>query len=902
MKTFIKLVDIELSQPIQAITGLAGYAQVRGLVRLRHRPLGWVEIPVTHGNCRREAIGASIFPHYTWQLQRELVQDYLLQPGLKTWRIEDCLAALPAVSPAVSPNWPLLTVAYCLGGPTDSIDHCAQLQAIQALDYPALEVLVIEALPADTQLAQLVANQFPQFHYHRVLEPGLNAARNLALTQAQGEYIAWLEPHTHPEPQWAQAIAETFAAHPQVDAITGLTIPHQLNDRLQAQAARHYALERGFEPQHYHWRQTPHWSDLGTGKIGSGANFACRRSTMAQIGPFDPALDLPGCTEGGGDLEWFARALFSGATLRYEPRIVAYWSVPKDHAAQLRQGRQQLCGFYSAIASGITRYPQYRRQWLTLGAWRGGLSLMRLVRTYGIPRSWSWNELKAALGSWGRYAAGLRYVAALPPQPVAIAPRQPITKHMAVRTIDLDQPLPDLTDITDYAQVRCFLQQGNHIGAKIDLQHQGEPVSRQDLARAIAEQRLWPLLAQAYDGDMNRAQRMVEADLQAYWLPPIAPSVPTPIVVPVVPTVPIPNAISIIIPTCDRLTDLTNCLNYLSAQQTHRTIEIIVADNRPQSGLTPPVVAQFPGVIYVAEPRAGASYARNKAIAASHNDIIVMIDDDVTIPPDWLEKLLAPFAQPHIAAVTGNVLPIELDSPAQWICEDGKGGLSAGWQRFEVDQVWLESFPYAPPIWDLGVSANAAFRASLFADPNVGLMSEVLGPGTPCGAGEEMYLFYRILRAGHTLVYEPSAHVWHRHRQTMAALRKQQHHYMRSASAFQLLVWQQDGDRRAVRQIFKDMPIYLGQYVWQRLKGEHQVPWSIVSSEVYGYFIGFLAYYQSTQRVKQLGRSAPYIPPADRAVPPLSHQPDPRRPHDVNPNDCRPSDLSPLSQPIAPDH
>ncbi len=864
-----KFIDIELSQPIADLVDLAGYAQVRGLVRFRHRPLGWVEVPVTQGGCRREAIGQCLFPYYTWTLQRELVQDYLLQSGSNTWRIADLLA-LP---PAPLSNLPLLTVAYCIGRPTD-IDQIAQLEAIQALDHPALEVLVIEALPADAQLAQLVADQFPQFHYHSVPEAGLNAARNLALTQAQGECIAWLEPHTRPEPQWARAIGETFAAHPEVDAITGLTIPRQINDRLQAQAARHYALERGFEPRYYHWRwsltdrrlSTPHWSDLGTGQMGSGANFACRRSAMIRIGPFDPALDLPGCTEGGGDLEWFARALFSGATLLYEPRIVAYWSVPDQTAAQLHQADQQLCGFYSAIQSGIARYPQYRLQWLTLGAWRCALSLMRLVRTYGIPRSWSWRELKAALGSWGRYAAGLRYVAALPPQPAAIAPPHPITKHMAVRTIDLDRPLTDLRDITDYVQVRCFLQQDNHIEAKIDIAHQGAPVSRERLARAIAAQRLWPLLAQAYAGDINRAQRSVEEELQAYWLPPTSPSALTQIEVPVVPTVPIPTAISIIIPTCDRPEDLTRCLTHLQQQQTTRTIEIIVADNRPQSGITPTVLAQFPDVRYVAEPRAGSSYARNTAIAHSLGAVIVMVDDDVVVPSDWLEKLLAPLARPEVMAVTGNLLPFELETPAQWIFEDLKGGLSQGWEPIEADRAWLDSFEQSPPTWNLGVSANAAFRASLFADPAIGLMDEVLGAGTPCCGGEENHLVYKILRAGHTLIYAPQAYAWHRHRDTLPALCKQWHGYMRSATAYHLILWRQEHDRRAYHQLFAVLPQGLWDYVGERIKGKHQVPWPVVRSEVTGYVAGFWGYYQSCQRVKRLGRSAPYVPPEARSL------------------------------------
>jgi O-antigen biosynthesis protein len=301
-------------------------------------------------------------------------------------------------------------------------------------------------------------------------------------------------------------------------------------------------------------------------------------------------------------------------------------------------------------------------------------------------------------------------------------------------------------------------------------------------------------------------------------------------------------------------------------------------------------VRQFPGAQYITEPRAGSSYARNAAIAASHGEVIVMVDDDVVVPTDWLEKLLAPLARPEVMAVTGNVLPYELDTKAQWIFEHFKGGLSAGLERKEANRQWLDSFLHTPPTWELGVSANAAFRASLFADPQVGLMDEVLGPGTPCCGGEENHLVYKILRAGHTLIYEPNAYVWHRHRRTMKALQKQCHSNMRSSPGYHFILWQKERDPRAKQHLTSVMHSGMWGYVTDRLKGKHQVPWPIVWSEFTGYIAGFWGYYQSVQRVKQLGRSAPYIPPSERVKPPaapvLSDQP-PTAPW--TPTDDRPS-------------
>src|SRR5690606_30811582 len=98
-------------------------------------------------------------------------------------------------------------------------------------------------------------------------------------------------------------------------------------------------------------------------------------------------------------------------------------------------------------------------------------------------------------------------------------------------------------------------------------------------------------------------------------------------------------SVSVVISTADRPDDLRTCLTALSAQRYAGRTEIVVVDNRPASGMTPPVVAEFPGVRLVSEPRAGASYGRNAGIHASTGEIIAMTDDDVIAPPEWLEAL-----------------------------------------------------------------------------------------------------------------------------------------------------------------------------------------------------------------------------------------------------------------------
>ena len=442
-----------------------------------------------------------------------------------------------------------------------------------------------------------------------------------------------------------------------------------------------------------------------------------------------------------------------------------------------------------------------------------------------------------------------------------------LNQRMANRSLDLNLPLPSWDDLQDYDGVRIFLTHDDALLGNVDLWHNHGSISAQQLSQVIVRGLRDRLFTQAPQGHTQAWQSLELA--VAHWLQPpttVAPkeSIKLP------EQLPLSVPVSVIITTCDRPDDLRNCLNHLRAQTSDRDFEIIVADNRPASGITPKVIQEYPGVKLVSEPRVGASYGRNSAFCASVGEIIITVDDDVIVPPDWLEKLLAPMVRPEVLVVTGNVLPHELETSAQRMYEDLYGGLGQGLDRFEANSQWLSSFNYSPPVWDLGVSANAAFRASIFHNPDIGMMPEELGPGTPVGSGEENYLIYRILKAGGTLVYEPSAYVWHRHRRTIPELRYQIHRQMRSTTGYHLRLWRVDKDLRARPQLLSALPRYFSSRFMERVKGQNQVPWRFLWAEFSGYLAGFWGYRQSLKAVKRQGLSEPYIPVCDRPAQPQS--------------------------------
>jgi hypothetical protein len=81
------------------------------------------------------------------------------------------------------------------------------------------------------------------------------------------------------------------------------------------------------------------------------------------------------------------------------------------------------------------------------------------------------------------------------------------------------------------------------------------------------------------------------------------------------------------------------------------------------------------------------------------------------------------------------VLPLELESAAQRFYE-AYGGLGRGFDRRVVDGSWFREFRTA--VADVERSApppNAAFRATIFADPRHRADGRSAGPGMPSGVG-----------------------------------------------------------------------------------------------------------------------------------------------------------------------
>jgi GT2 family glycosyltransferase len=415
---------------------------------------------------------------------------------------------------------------------------------------------------------------------------------------------------------------------------------------------------------------------------------------------------------------------------------------------------------------------------------------------------------------------------------------------VAIRLVDVAAPLQPLSGLTGYPRVRLFVTHGASMIGTFDLETGGvDSVRVERLRDAIAKE----LGARLYE-------RALAAQLAGAPAPPLRPT-----------------SVSIIVPSCDREQDLRRCLESLTRQNTRHFVEVIVVDNRPNAATARRVAGQFPSVRIVDEPRPGLSFARNTGIRHATGEIIVATDDDVVVPADWIEKLLEPFVDAHVQAVTGQVLPLELETRAQFLFE-AYGGLGKGFVTREFDKTWFDSLSSAVPTWIIGATANAAFRATMFSDPAIGLLDEALGAGTPTGCSEDTYLFYRILKAGGTIVYSPHAFVWHRHRDSIASGRQQIYAYSKGHVAYHLTTWLRDGDRRAFVRLLYSLPrAHLSRSV-ARLRRRTPYPLAMILIEIAGNCAGPLALWRSRRRARLLGPGAtnpepPHAVSVDRQSP-----------------------------------
>ena len=310
----------------------------------------------------------------------------------------------------------------------------------------------------------------------------------------------------------------------------------------------------------------------------------------------------------------------------------------------------------------------------------------------------------------------------------------------------------------------------------------------------------------------------------------------------------VPPAISVVVCTRDRATELEGCLAALAAQD-YSDFEVIVVDNASQEQTTRDVVRRFP-FRYVFEPRPGLDWARNFGLAEARHPIVAYTDDDARPDPGWLSALAAGFAA-GVDAVTGLVVPAELETPAQVLFEDSYGGMGKGFHPALHSRRGRKRVTFTPNVY--GTGCNMAFRKD--ALERIGGFDPALDVGTVTGGGGDIDAFQRLIESGGALLYRPDAVVRHIHRRTAGRLRGQLFDNGRSYSA---VLWAcmrraRGLDRlRVVYAYWQWLRCWHAKRIVRRLRRREQMPLKLLVDELRGGFLGPPLYWMARRRARRL--------------------------------------------------
>ena len=209
-----------------------------------------------------------------------------------------------------------------------------------------------------------------------------------------------------------------------------------------------------------------------------------------------------------------------------------------------------------------------------------------------------------------------------------------------------------------------------------------------------------------------------------------------------------PVEVSVAVATRDRPDLLARLLDALIASEPGPT-EIVIVDQSAdeRSKRVAHERAREVDMRYLRDDRTGLGAAQNRAFSHARCPIIAVIDDDCVPAPNWLEVIEERFdADLKLSALTGPVLPLAAHD-ADLVPVSSRTSL--------LERTF--SGRHVP--WEVGSGNNFALRREWL--DAVGGNDERLGPGSPGRGGVDMDLFYRLLRAGARIRYEPESVVYH---------------------------------------------------------------------------------------------------------------------------------------------
>jgi len=224
-------------------------------------------------------------------------------------------------------------------------------------------------------------------------------------------------------------------------------------------------------------------------------------------------------------------------------------------------------------------------------------------------------------------------------------------------------------------------------------------------------------------------------------------------------TQPDTSAASVVIPNWNGRDLLEKYLpSVVTAMAGNPANEIIVVDNGSTDGSAEYLKQNFPTVKTLSLPvNRGFGGGSNHGFREARNDIVVLLNSDMRVAPDFLQPLLDGFSDERVFAVACQIF---FSDPGKVREETGltqaswrRGGLAV---RHRIDETVDRPFPCF-----YGGGGSCAFDRRKFLE--LGGFDELLRPFYL----EDTDLGYLAWKRGWKVLYQPKSHVWHEHRGTI---------------------------------------------------------------------------------------------------------------------------------------
>jgi len=210
----------------------------------------------------------------------------------------------------------------------------------------------------------------------------------------------------------------------------------------------------------------------------------------------------------------------------------------------------------------------------------------------------------------------------------------------------------------------------------------------------------------------------------------------------------VPPHISVVIPTAGRPADIARCLASLTAVA-YPCWDVLLVDQSEDTrtaAVARRLAPQLPRLTYHHLMTRGAARARNWALARVTGEIVAFLDDDCTVPADWLERVWAAFRRhPTAALIFGAVVAAPHDPTTHYIPAFRPRGEHCLCGRLAF-------------LGHEAMSASLAVRRAAIGA--IGPIDEQTGAGARL-AGEDRDYTYRALRVGRLVVETDAIVVTH---------------------------------------------------------------------------------------------------------------------------------------------